>query len=676
MSTVHQPACASLDQCLTLPYESLEHLKSVKPVDIDTVIAQLKIAAESARALHALVEAELPESSWQTRDELEALLDDIPRIVSARSGLLSLAMELEQGSIVHRRALRVSELHTLRRKAIDELRSLAESRHAPPPSLPGPEAEHWIEWACGLKEPEDAQQLQQLRKGFAALDDFVASVEPGMWVAQTAADKPRPFASEPGNPVQEVGERVRSRLSALAMELERGSIVHHRTLRVRQMCQFREQAVKELQAHAVSQSPPHLPGPEAEHWIKWACSLKEPQDMEALQALRDGFARLDDFVANLEFGMWVAGPSSPASEQPSTKDLAQCLLLEAHPSDPVPIESKATMLSHQGVHSDESLAFRGPEQPLQELQHTDARKRPEPSSGGRLLSHLTRLLSRRQEGSSIFGIDCEANAAPAGPFPVSQRLSQTWQKASLIPLAIATVMVLVPLGALQWKSNRTFGGSFRAIESTLSRLARGNSGNKNWGPSAIHREAGTEFQDQAGVPTTAQATSPAPDAGKEGNRSIDALPPKGTDNVGVVDPERHPPRVAAPVRETSSSDLLIPASGSAPGASSDTAVAPVPPADQKALVPSGGAQGLVIHGSAPLYPAAARQARIEGTVLLRAVIGKDGNASDVRVLSGHSQLIQAALVAVKQWRFTPYAMNGEPVDAATQIDVRFTLQDN
>jgi hypothetical protein len=179
---------ASLDDSLALLRESLEKLKAAKSVDFAEVIEQLKMAAESARIVRELVWSELPEASWQNREELDALIDEIQKILDARtleqlrSRLLALATELERGSIVHRRALRVNELNQLRDQAINELRSQARLEGAPQ-TLPGPDADRWIEWACGLQEPQDAESLQTLRNGFVHLDDFVANLEPNMWVA-------------------------------------------------------------------------------------------------------------------------------------------------------------------------------------------------------------------------------------------------------------------------------------------------------------------------------------------------------------------------------------------------------------------------------------------------------------------------------------------------------------
>src|SRR5450759_4430674 len=189
MSSLWPPARASLDDALTLLCETLRKLEAAQSVDIAAVIAQLEKAGESGRDLRALVSSELPDASWQNREELDALLEKIQERIEARNleqlrgRLLALAGELERGSIVHRRAFRVEELNQLRDQAVTELRSQAGLEGAPQ-TLPGPEADEWIEWACGLKEPEDAESLQTLRDGFAHLDDFMAKLEPNMWTAK------------------------------------------------------------------------------------------------------------------------------------------------------------------------------------------------------------------------------------------------------------------------------------------------------------------------------------------------------------------------------------------------------------------------------------------------------------------------------------------------------------
>jgi protein TonB len=85
-------------------------------------------------------------------------------------------------------------------------------------------------------------------------------------------------------------------------------------------------------------------------------------------------------------------------------------------------------------------------------------------------------------------------------------------------------------------------------------------------------------------------------------------------------------------------------------------------------------QSKLISGPPPVYPLLARQARIEGTVRLEAVISREGAILNLRAVSGHPLLIPAALAAVEQWTFRPTFLNGDPVEVATTIDVTFTLQ--
>jgi protein TonB len=84
-------------------------------------------------------------------------------------------------------------------------------------------------------------------------------------------------------------------------------------------------------------------------------------------------------------------------------------------------------------------------------------------------------------------------------------------------------------------------------------------------------------------------------------------------------------------------------------------------------------EGNLIHRVQPEYPALAKQARIQGTVVLRAVINREGTIQDLQVLSGHPLLVQAAINAVRQWRYRPYYLNDQAVEVETQVTVNFTL---
>jgi periplasmic protein TonB len=94
---------------------------------------------------------------------------------------------------------------------------------------------------------------------------------------------------------------------------------------------------------------------------------------------------------------------------------------------------------------------------------------------------------------------------------------------------------------------------------------------------------------------------------------------------------------------------------------------------QRVRVSQGVSQGLLIKKVQPSYPPLARQARIQGTVTLQAEISKDGTIENLRLISGHPMLAPSAIEAVKQWRYKPYMLNGEPVAVETTVMVNFTL---
>ncbi|MBP8274974.1 MAG: energy transducer TonB, partial [Acidobacteria bacterium] len=75
---------------------------------------------------------------------------------------------------------------------------------------------------------------------------------------------------------------------------------------------------------------------------------------------------------------------------------------------------------------------------------------------------------------------------------------------------------------------------------------------------------------------------------------------------------------------------------------------------------------------APVYPAAAADARISGIVIVEATVGKDGSVTEAHVIKSIAQLDQAALDAVKQWKYTPTTLNGAPVPVIMTVTVNFT----
>jgi TonB family protein len=118
----------------------------------------------------------------------------------------------------------------------------------------------------------------------------------------------------------------------------------------------------------------------------------------------------------------------------------------------------------------------------------------------------------------------------------------------------------------------------------------------------------------------------------------------------------------------------------APSGASDSATAPagVPakiPFPQRVRVSQGVEQGLLVSKVQPQYPSDARSQGIQGVILLRVTIDKEGNVANIQVVAGPESLVPPAIEAVKQWKYRPYLIQGTPVEVETQITVNFTLEE-
>ena len=109
--------------------------------------------------------------------------------------------------------------------------------------------------------------------------------------------------------------------------------------------------------------------------------------------------------------------------------------------------------------------------------------------------------------------------------------------------------------------------------------------------------------------------------------------------------------------------------------SSNLAAVPkfVPVAPQRIRISAGVTKGMLIQRIEPTYPTLARAARVQGDVVLSAIISTSGQIENLQLVSGHPMLVPAAIAAVRQWRYKPYLLNGQPVEVETTITVIFTL---
>ncbi len=192
--------------------------------------------------------------------------------------------------------------------------------------------------------------------------------------------------------------------------------------------------------------------------------------------------------------------------------------------------------------------------------------------------------------------------------------------------------------------------------------------------------------DAATPSSTKSAGSAPPAAGKSSGAGAD----KGSDKTepdktasakssplvvkGGTAPTLHTPAAAPDAPAPSITGMGIAATGaSAPPPNLGSAGTVPKPVLQAMNISQGVSRGLLVHQVSPIYPRAALAMRIEGTVELTTTISKSGDITHVKIVSGDPQLAKAAADAVKQWKYKPYLLNGEPVDIQTVVTVNFKL---
>jgi len=171
---------------------------------------------------------------------------------------------------------------------------------------------------------------------------------------------------------------------------------------------------------------------------------------------------------------------------------------------------------------------------------------------------------------------------------------------------------------------------------------------------------------------------------KEDEPASASVSTKSSDTTTTTKPETAPLIVKGgkvSTRAKASADAPAPSmiGLAAPGASTpppslvSSTASSVRPTLQTVNVSQGVSTGLLIKKVPPTYPSNALRLRIEGTVELQATISKTGEITHIKLVSGDSQLTKAATDAVKQWKYKPYLLNGEPVEMQTQVTINFRL---
>jgi len=646
-------ALGSLDHSLALLQESLVELGAARPVDVTEAIVQLKRASEYARIVRELVWAELPEAAWEDRRGLDALIAEIQQIVEARareqlrSRLLALATELESGSIVHRRANRVSELNRLRANAIDELRSEAGSEGAIQ-TLPGPPADQWIAWACRLEEPQDTESLQTLRDGFPHLDDFVANLEPNMWVAakppapEVPPEPEKPAAKTPPGPrlVEKTPDEPRVSSAPVQPALEAAksdggredpgfsNLVDRLRRKRPQPTSPAEEEVQPTRAeeHAppVESRRPARPPVEAPPPPPPVDSSR-PAESRIADSPREAAAAPEtaaDVTAHVEpRGLgWLSSPAGMGST-------ALLLLLAI-----LGVMLWAARRSHTGITTVKAVESKAPDQPLSSPVGNGIVQPVMSTEPLQATTPLTATADPSKPQGQIAAPKPQEQSAT--PKPKDQNAAPKPQELS-------------------------------SFAKTLAKIKQGSDSAALNPPSAAPSNTATAKKEQAAPPAAPPLTSGAANGGNSIVQNIPVAVSTTTDRPGAAAQQPAVPQATTPAPQPTTTAALQPPPSAPPPRTSEQ--------PQKVRVSSGVAQGLLLHQVAPQYPQLARQTRVQGTVVLQAVIGKDGYVQSLKALSGPTLLVPAAVDAVRRWRYKPYQLNGEPVEADTQINVKFTL---
>ncbi len=699
MSSPISSALAKLDGSLQTVQSQVDSLRAGLEVNDSQLSYSLADARQNAAVVRDLIRAERSDASWDDRGALEYLIHELEvaaheqRNEQRRLKLLELGDEFEAGAVRHRSEARTAALNSLRLEAIQELRAQAAIPEQEK-ELPGPDAGQWLHWACNLQEDKDADALTYLRTDFPSLDHFAGEMEESYWMpgdrirripiqpstpSRPAANVRRPpeaptYSSPPPSP----GDYGRSSQNTVARaETPPGGTF--------------ATAVARAYERPTASTP----------------VASEPRRSEATLPQRGGLALV----------------AEPGEVQPEIKTCEKCGATysdEYHvcpASDTgrrAPAAAAPTVvprIAYPTVDKSKNGGNGASNQKEAPVNTSTAAVAPAPRPVERPVAEPPKP-SDRNNKKSRKQRRAEAALAPVAvpevsrPKPVEevtvaaseveekepwtqkwQTLQESgaealsdgkWRSFLLAPevLAVSALLLLVVVGAV-WMVRRRSASSTPVVAvqtkspSSTSTAPAPNAAapsvtGSNPAVSTSKNEAQSKPQDQ----TAAAKTNPDTAQPKEVT-----TPPAQVLSVPVEAPKT---TTTAKKEEPAATDAAPP---SLPGAMTsnmgplvkDISTNAPKLAGQKLRVSSGVAQGQLLRQVNPQYPTQARQERVEGTVVLQAVISKDGSVQKLTVVSGPSMLTKAAMEAVKQWRYRPFALNGEPVEADTQINVNFKL---
>lgn len=728
MASPISSALAKLDGSLQALQAQVDALYAGLEINDSQLNYSLADTSQNAAMVRDLIRAERPDAAWGDRGSLERLIRDLEvaaqqrRNEQRRMRLLDLADEFEAGSIRHRSESRTASLNGLRMDAIQQLRADAAVPEQQK-ELPGPEASEWLHWACNLSEERDGAAINLLRTEFAAVDQFAGEMEetywtPGERVRRSSAQPPAPlpprrpeppaYASKPpappsdyGKPSYNVGSRPEpvpqnsNYAAAVARAYDRPSGASPSLASHSQMSSV-----------AVAPEPEILAPPATKYCDKCGatytdayhvCPTPEPPPRPAVTPAPA-----------------VARPSYPVADKPKAGSNGSSVtpampVQAAAPAPVVAAAAPAPAVSKPVVQAPKVE----PPKPVAKVQEkvsenkkTRREKRRAAAEAAAAAAAVTAVAVPAAPAPAPAPAPVEVarpKAAAAAPAPAKVAAGSkpeswstkweilktdggealkdgNWSKYAFAPESLAAVALLlvVVIGGIMWMSHK--GTGTKTPATTVA---------QNTMPAQTPETAPANATPQATAPATAatQTSKPSDTQSKQdqkSNQDNTTQKETTTPSAQVLSPPPEAPKPSTPVvkEEASAADNAPPSlgavSGSANGMGSivkDVSASVPKLANQKLRVSSGVAQGQLLARVNPQYPTAARQERVEGTVVLQAVIAKDGSVQKLTVVSGPNMLTKAAMDAVKQWHYKPFTLNGESVEADTQINVNFKLGD-
>jgi periplasmic protein TonB len=268
-------------------------------------------------------------------------------------------------------------------------------------------------------------------------------------------------------------------------------------------------------------------------------------------------------------------------------------------------------------------------------------------------------------------------------------------KTKAIVIVAAVVLLACSAGYLSWKNSSNKSAPAAAKQSVSTTTTPADAASTKDGAPAAPQTTDITLGPSAPVPAAAAHTtaSTKPSAAKEPAPAKESATAKGSAPAKESEPAAEPEvtqrlivrsdtgHTSKPANSQDQENVQAPSAMDVGSAADTKALANISsapvnvpkPSAQMLRVSQGVMEGLVLKRVQPRYPTQALQMRIQGPVQLQATITKNGDIQNLKVVSGDSVLAHAAQEAVRQWKYKPYYLDGEPVQIETQILVNFKL---